>query len=580
MLCLAVTLLNSNAFGGASLIAFFFYAVMASFGAALLFGAFLLNKPAYGFSLSRSIVIFLILTVYVLLHGIATGTMGLTHYYWAANAIFLLSLGTWVQLVPQPSLFRLGLYKGVILLSLLEAIVVLLQCVGVISVPGNLYLCTGTWMNPNVTAMFLGLSLYAFLAVRKTMTRERRRFIAAPVLFIVVLAIILLQCRTAYIVASLLLLTAFWEPVKYLVKRNLQFNIRGLALSIIAITLCQILFSIFAYKQASTRSRVQIWRHSLQMVAQEPLFGHGFGMFEKEYNLYAAQQQNTTNDHVAMPYNDFIELGVEGGLIAVGLWIALLLSLWKRFCRLSAQRSLLFSFAVIQLTNFGFQAIPATTLFLCYIALETSSLSADSQSSRRFKPVNRPLYRRFIYGTMGLAGSIVLLMAVSGLMGAFYKKWLLMKSPPSESSLVRLHALAPQLAAYASFHESYGDLYMSQRQVVRALSHYLKALERTSNPDLLTKSGLCYQVLGRYDSSEYCFTMIQHMQPHRFIPRYSLLKLYEQRKDSARALAKAQEILKMPVKVRSKKVNDIKKYAKSIVTAYLHDPVSLSNLKK
>lgn len=578
-LCLAVTLLNSNAFGGSSLIAFFFYATLASVGAVFILSALLLKKQLVTHLPPPYTRTFLLLCAYILIHGAATHTTGLTHYYWAANGIFLLALSTWAQPEVNRDKLKWSLYRGVIFLALVESAIVLLQCIGIINVPGNLYLCTGTWMNPNVTAMFLALSLFALIQIRKMMTGPQQKFLIAPILFIIVLAILLLQCRTAYIVTAILLLTAFWEPVKKLVKRNLKLNIRGLVLGIVVIAVCQILFGVFAYKQASTRSRIQIWRHSLQLMAEKPLFGHGFGMFEKEYNLYAAQQENPTNDHVSMPYNDLVELGIEGGLVAVACWVIFLLQLWKRFNRSPSQLALLISFISIQVTNFGFQAIPATVLFLFFISLEAGSLSTENKKTQEVIKPGNPAYRRIIFGIGGITACVLLFFAVTGLMGAFYKKWLLMKQPLNQNSLVQLQALEPQLAAYASFHENYGDLYMSQRRGQLALPHYLKALERSSNPDLLIKSALCYQVLNNYDSSEYYFTTLQNMQPHRFIPRFSLLKLYEQHKDSTMVLVKAREILKMPVKVRSKRVNEIKKYARTLVDTYGLVQPGLSNFK-
>lgn len=80
--------------------------------------------------------------------------------------------------------------------------------------------------------------------------------------------------------------------------------------------------SVFGFKEGSTNSRIQIWKNSLGLIYKKPITGYGFGEFEKEYNMYAAQKLSPVNDHVITAYNDIIELGVEGGLIAIILWLA------------------------------------------------------------------------------------------------------------------------------------------------------------------------------------------------------------------------------------------------------------------
>jgi hypothetical protein len=106
---------------------------------------------------------------------------------------------------------------------------------------------------------------------------------------------------------------------------------------------------------------------------------------------------------------------------------------------------------------------------------------------------------------------------------------------------------------------------MKEKKLRPALDEYLKALETRCDPELFLKSGFCYQAGLQYDSSEYYYTIVKKMQPHKLGPRFYLLKLYEQKKDSISAKNMAIEIVKLPVKVRNRKAVQIKKYAKTVL---------------
>jgi hypothetical protein len=93
-------------------------------------------------------------------------------------------------------------------------------------------------------------------------------------------------------------------------------------------------------------------------------------------------------------------------------------------------------------------------------------------------------------------------------------------------------------------------------------------MQKTSTPDIFTKTGYCYQMLNRYDSSKILYTIAGDMQPFRYIPRMAMLKLYEQQKDTLNVINKAREILAMPVKVKSKQVFNIKQYATTVVRQF------------
>lgn len=567
LLCIAASLLNSSAFGSDSLIALFFYSILAALLAVSIFISFLLSKKSFSFTLPLYLILFLLLSLYVLVHGILNNNIRLTHYYWITNAIFIVSIHYWVtsQQVAQNFLETQSIrftFKGIVALALLESVIVLLQCVKLFPVPNQFFICTGTWSNPNVTAMFLALSLFAVIKV-KFNWGVKREWIINSILVIILIAIVALRSRSAYLAAGVILFSEFgFTNIKSFFLKNINASNKGTAFSVFTAIILIIITTSFISKTDSTNNRISIWKNTINLIVEKPLTGYGFGMFEKEYNLFAAEQQNISNEHINMAYNDFLELGIEGGLPAVILWTGFLVTLLL-YCHRNEEIVLSVSpvavaFIFIQLTNFGFQAIPAMVLFLLFTGFTTKRFITEQAETGKQK------FTRMIFSSLGVFISLLYLLHIAGLTGLFYKKWIISKKKTDANSIVQYKTLSSQLANYASYHESIGDAYQKIKQYQQAVSEYSQALKSTSNPDVFLKSAFCYQQLSIYDSSEYYYKIVQDMEPKRLIPQVGLLKLYQQKSDTVMVFNKANQILAMPAKINSPKVIEIKNYADSI----------------
>jgi O-antigen polymerase len=584
----AVTLLNSNAFGESQMIAYFLYALSAGTLAAVVFSFNVFSRDKLVKIFSPSIICFLLLVLYVILSGAFHNSYNLIHYYWAVLAIFLLGVVAFIGVSNRkyPRNYietnTKTVYIIVSLLALLESIIVLLQCINIFPVPSSLFLCTGTWKNPNVTAMFLGLSLYAVFELRLRLHLKVHKVTITAVLLFVSLAILLLQSRTAYLVLSIFIIFEFRLQILTFFKKSFKLNFRGISVLLCSLAAIQILISIFNYKQGSTQSRIRIWMTSASLIAKEPVKGYGFGGFEKEYNSYAADLQHPVNDHVNMAYNDFLELAVEGGLPAVFLWICFLVLLIVRCVRQRDNNfrflTVLLSMVVIQSTNFGIQSIPVFVLFLLYTGIFTARRIESSHAiltETRHVPTAGNFFNSTLPGIAMMCVAVFCTLQMATITKAYYTKWRLMQSPFAHSIISEYDKLEKTLDEFPSYHEGYGDLLIKDKKLGSAIEHYQKALEKSHQPDLLLKMGYCYQLLRNYDLSEQYYADIIKMQPHKFLPRFYLLKLYQQKSDQPAAIAKAKEIIKMPVKVRSPQVTYIKNYAKQVLQGF-HEVINLN----
>jgi O-antigen ligase len=76
----------------------------------------------------------------------------------------------------------------------------------------------------------------------------------------------------------------------------------------------------------SSALRIRYLKNSLDLVLERPLLGFGTGAFSSAYQDWVA------------PHNEFLRLGVTGGLTGMGLFIWLLLAQWRCADRLAPQQ--------------------------------------------------------------------------------------------------------------------------------------------------------------------------------------------------------------------------------------------------
>lgn len=586
---LAVTLLNGNAFGSPTLVSLFLFSLLTCIAGITLFLTLIFRKRTKLPAVPLPLWAFISLVIYVLAEGLVH-ELNLTHLLWASYGLWSLVIYFWAALTApeRRTSPAFVLYRVILFLALTESVIVLLQAARLFPVPTPWFIATGTWVNPNVTAIFIALSFFAVFRLKEPASALMQKAFYWPVLISMIVATALLQCRSAWLAAIVIWLMEYRHPLFALVRRNFTFSWKGALLFIGLLMVLQASYVLYSTKEASARSRLLIWENSLQMIAGKPLTGYGFGMFEREYNLFSASARMPVNDHVNMAYNDFLELGVEGGIPAILLYTGFLVAWWL-VCRKNADSrvfiSVIIALVVVQLTNFVFQAVPAMALILVYMAVTPIPIPVPKPEQSLSKKKKRaavlsapsPVYTKWwirsLTGITGLLLSFLLFLQASLVTNGFYNKTLIVGSDAVPAvKLEQLNGLYFKLYSSPSFYETRADLYMEVQQPEDALGLYLSALKRSSEPDLLSKTGYCYQLLSGYDSSQFYYETACHLQPHRFTPKLRLMQLYAEKMDTVSMLQTAGIILKMPVKVRSKKVTDIQQLARSVIGIYDKHP--------
>jgi len=311
-------------------------------------------------------------------------------YYLCVTLLVVPVLG---YLLRSKSLTVTNVENILLFATAIHLLYILGQLTGIVESGNKYFRLTGCNENPTVPALLL-VGCIPMLIAR--LTRRNRRMLYLTVLLSSIAGVILLRCRTAYV--GLAVEVVIFLIVRY--RNSLQQIARqrfyaGLAVVAAIVMVAAIGHKLYDMKKDSADGRLLIWKLSAAMVAERPM-GYGYGLFEKNYNLRQADYFSTSEstaterrnaDFVMMPYNDYLEQAIEGGIpgtlflltfYAAMIMVAIRQRQWEAVAVLSA-------FAVMSLFNFVYTSVQPWMLVLYYVAFvasKTETLSLRTQSVR------------------------------------------------------------------------------------------------------------------------------------------------------------------------------------------------------
>jgi O-antigen polymerase len=569
---IAGSLICNHWFIAPSQTAFFFYTLLASLFIACCGLLVFIQRKNRSISLPSAPFVLLLFVLYVALHGLLiNNNYNNTHVYVIISSLFFIALIVSSIILPDADE---AVFIVIIAVAGIEAIICLLQYIHVLRSQNSYFAVTGTWINPNVTATFLAMSTAALLY--RLFSSGRYKQAVRLVLALVIAALYLLKCRTAW-VGTLVIITlitnyhfTIWQRFTSLQKRSSKLLIAFITITVLLIA------SIYAYqmKQASADSRLLVWKLSMRLMAQNPITGYGYGNFEQAYNLAQATwfkngactaQEKIQAGYVHMAYNEVLQNALEGGLPGLLLLMAVLVSLLWPAALLNKQRSLLsvtalaglLAFLVMSLINFTIQAIPALCLFAIYA---TSYLRNTSQ---RKYPINKNTAGILLF----IAGVYFLITQTQTAVAQRQNQQaaIAIKKGNYRQATQLLQPLAEKLKHSDTYWQNYGRLLFEQKQYHAATILFNKAKAYTADPNLYMATGYCYANEQQFANAEKEFELAAYIEPNRLTPRHALLQLYLKRNDSTAALQQAKAIAAMQEKVPSAKAAQFKKEADQII---------------
>ncbi len=382
-----------------------------------------------------------------------------------------------------------------ILLAFIESIICILQWFGIIESKITLFKVSGTWESPNVTAMFIALC--SPLLIEKIIHSEHkfRRWLFA-IFFIELLALLSINCRTAYIgIAASTIIQC--ELYYRFFKKNSNIHIkRFVAISItLSLLIFLGLYGLYKMKQPSADGRLFIWKTSISMITEHPIKGYGYGLFEKEYNQYQnidIQNEKVTKNerknahHIFVCYNDFLEQAIEGGIISAALYLSILLVALYQSSRQQNYISELIIGNVIWMStvNFIIHATPLMFMSLIFLAYTATNNRQHTVSPKIW------LY------TTAFTGIMVSSLYIPELINKYHVQRAIKKATDIQktNNVKALNILKRQEANGGTsecFWRIYGKYLLYNKDYEHAQKVLKQALEYTSNPSVQKDINRC-----------------------------------------------------------------------------------------
>lgn len=392
---------------------------------------------------------------------------------------YLLFFGT-VRMIQLGLLSPRFIYNMIIFGAIIEVGICLLQQVGLIPPVVATYPVTGTFANPNITAMFVALALPCTIDLT-----QNTKYRAACIIIILwlIFGLIVLRCRTAYLGA---LFSIIYWGYHYMSIRCLKAPYRRI---IIGIVLCLLPiggYALYHMKKESADGRLFVWKVSTSLLCERPLQGYGYGRFSAVYNPYQEEYVEThisTIDEIQnmrrvnMPYNEFIEQSLGGGMWGGLLFMAIPLYMCVSAVRHRQRMFIAISanILIMMSVNFVTQAGPVWTLYVLLLAIQASK-----------EDISIPYgLRHFIFiGTM-----TCLLFCGIGFTHKVISQYQLSKALSSysenpEAALTRLERYLPYADTSECYLRYYGKMLLQAGRYDEALPILEKASRYSSLPDL------------------------------------------------------------------------------------------------
>ncbi|MDY3876157.1 MAG: O-antigen ligase family protein [Prevotella sp.] len=267
--------------------------------------------------------------------------------------------------------------NGLLLIAAIHIIYIAAQKLGVAISANKYFAIVGSNDNPTVTALYF-VGILPILISRAKRTNWHWTY--AIFTFFVIAGLLVLRCRTAYVglfIEAAVYIGMCYKGKVHVIKTHPFRN--SIILAVVMVMLSVTGTWLYNMKKDSADGRILIWKLSAGMLADRPQ-GYGYGLFEKYYNLRQAEyfskndassMEKRNADFVYMPYNDYLEQGIEGGIVGMLFLMAFytmnIRKAWKG--NKVREAAVLTAFCVMSLTNFVCTSIQPWLLVICCSAL-------------------------------------------------------------------------------------------------------------------------------------------------------------------------------------------------------------------
>jgi len=516
------------------------------------------------------------------------------HIYNNSYIIYLLLIGFYFIFKHQTYKNHSNLNKAfkpfiyiLIIISLITAIWGILQFAGIIRSYNDAFKITGPFGNPGPYANYLASVLPLILSVGlygKDLNILNRLSIILVCLFIIT-ALVITFARTAWIasIAGIILVVLYSFKIKSLFRILFGTVFKKMILILlIIILLITSGYFLLKLKKDSVTGRLFIWNICIEMIKDKPFFGHGYNAYNVVHNNYQANyfrnhpddiKNAMLADNIEFAFNDYLQMTIESGVIGLCIFLLIIFFAFKPSNKYSdspgnlliGAKASLAAILITALFSYPFYNVPVQLNFFLYLGI----ISGYSTQKQIKINLNRNTINPFF-----LIIIITIIVFEFHQLKRFsaHKTWneaaMLAHKGKLETAMKMYKRLYPILRYDHFFLFNYGAELSLIEEYNKSISILNKTLKTLNDADVYTYLGNSYEGAGNLKNAEICFEQAMFLIPHRFYPKYRLVKLYAKSGKMNEALNMAEKIINMPIKVDSQLVRQIKKEMEHFIKTY------------
>lgn len=456
----------------------------------------------------------------------------------------------------------------IVILCFLQAGYGILQFCNILPPSSATYKVTGSFDNPAGFAGSLcaGLPFTVYFLLDTNI--KSIRWSGWFAMLIISIGILMSESRTGLLCIAIVSIVHF---VYYNVKKlHGRKAIIGFCFSLILFLASAILLfnAIYQWKKNSADGRLLIWKCTWEMIKDKPITGHGIGAFEAHYMDYQAKyfeehpnsQFTMLADNVKHPFNEFLSIGVQFGVIGWGCLLALAIFLVYCYRRHPSQEGFVSLLALVSVAVFSSFSYPFTYPFPWIITvLGIGVLIGKGYGNLRFSQMN--MMKKAIAICLLVASAFLLFTVGNRIKAEMEWKRISRLSLRGQtySMLPHYQHLLATLGKEPYFLYNYAAELCVAKRYDDCLKTASACRKYWADYDLEVLQAEALIGLEQYEKTKHYLEKAATMCPVRFVPLYRLHYVYKKMKNEKEANRLAHLIIEKPVKVESDIVRAIKR---------------------